>query len=358
MSLKLLLADNSDLLKNVLELSLSERDIELIMMPNGTEVLMQLKELNPDILLADVALPGVDGYSICEVIKKDPGLSATKVFLIHDSHTQLDETKAQNSGYDGSLAKPFNAEALFALIESHGIDLEEPVTETAATTEDDIFQVDEVQEEIGEEPLTIDIDVKDEVSFADIASSESAEDVEVDVSGDETIADESVISDTDAVDLTADFSDSEMAESGESADTEIVMEEDLDLGSIEISEVSDIETDTITDDVPLADASEEHKSEHPFATEEETEETERDILTADTIQDVGDLTSESLEESIEEGEAPAAAVEADLASDQGRELVEEIVKKLSDDVIREVAWEVVPDLAERMIKEALDKITK
>jgi CheY-like chemotaxis protein len=108
----LLLADDSVVIQKLVGLSFANEDVELVTVDNGDDAVTRAQELNPDLVLADVVMPGKSGYEVCEAIKKDPKLSGTPVLLLTGTFEAFDEVRAQTAGADGQITKPFEAQAL------------------------------------------------------------------------------------------------------------------------------------------------------------------------------------------------------------------------------------------------------
>jgi CheY-like chemotaxis protein len=108
----LLLADDSITIQKVVGISFANEDIELVTVDNGTDAVSRAREVRPDIVLADVVMPGLTGYEVCEAIKADPELSGTPVLLLTGTFETFDEARAAQAGADGHITKPFEAQAL------------------------------------------------------------------------------------------------------------------------------------------------------------------------------------------------------------------------------------------------------
>jgi CheY-like chemotaxis protein len=78
---KLLLADDSITIQKVVELILAEEDFDLKSTNNGEEALALLSSFKPDVVLADIEMPKMNGYQLCEKIKQDPSTSNIPVIL-------------------------------------------------------------------------------------------------------------------------------------------------------------------------------------------------------------------------------------------------------------------------------------
>lgn len=113
MSSVILLADDSPTIQKVLRLALSDSPYDLHVVDNGVDALKKIQEVHPDLVLADVLLPGKDGYQVCEEIKARKNIP---VVLLYGAFESIDEKRLKRIGADGSLKKPFATQELFKLI--------------------------------------------------------------------------------------------------------------------------------------------------------------------------------------------------------------------------------------------------
>jgi CheY-like chemotaxis protein len=67
---KLLLADDSITIQKVVNLTFADEGIEVISVGDGDSAMIKIGENAPDLILADVNMPGLNGYQICERIKQ------------------------------------------------------------------------------------------------------------------------------------------------------------------------------------------------------------------------------------------------------------------------------------------------
>jgi CheY-like chemotaxis protein len=108
----LLLADDSVTIQKVVGISFANEDVVLLTVDNGDDAVVRAREARPDLVLADVAMPGRDGYDVCEAIKADPELRHVPVLLLSGTFESFDEARARHVGADGHITKPFEAQAL------------------------------------------------------------------------------------------------------------------------------------------------------------------------------------------------------------------------------------------------------
>jgi CheY-like chemotaxis protein len=106
---KLLLADDSVTIQKVIDLTFSDEGIEVTAVGNGEQAISKLEELQPDIVLADIFMPGRSGYEVCEHIKRDERYRHIPVLLLVGSFEPFDEAEARRVGADDYLTKPFQS---------------------------------------------------------------------------------------------------------------------------------------------------------------------------------------------------------------------------------------------------------
>jgi len=114
---KLLLADDSITIQKVVELILADEGFELKITGDGQDALKVMQEYRPDIVLADVEMPKMNGYELCKRIKTEPRLSSTPVVLLVAAFDVFDEQKAAEAMADGHLPKPFGKDEFLSMIE-------------------------------------------------------------------------------------------------------------------------------------------------------------------------------------------------------------------------------------------------
>jgi CheY-like chemotaxis protein len=112
MTQTLLLADDSHVIHGLIERGLAELKVELIASSNGDEAIEMARSLRPDIVLADIGLPGQNGYQLCRAIKESPELGHIPVVLLAGAFEPFDPEKVKASGADDIITKPFESATL------------------------------------------------------------------------------------------------------------------------------------------------------------------------------------------------------------------------------------------------------
>ncbi len=79
---------------------------------DGVDALCMIRELAPDLVVSDIAMPRMDGYALCRALKDDPQLAAVPVLLLTRLTTLQDIVRSLDAGADGFLRKPYDADQL------------------------------------------------------------------------------------------------------------------------------------------------------------------------------------------------------------------------------------------------------
>lgn len=116
---KILLADDSITIQKVVELSFVDEGAEVVCVNNGREAIERLQDFQPDIVLADVFMPQVNGYELCAYIKQTEELKQIPVMLLVGSFEPFNESEARRVGADDTLTKPF--QSIRRLLEKVGL---------------------------------------------------------------------------------------------------------------------------------------------------------------------------------------------------------------------------------------------
>ena len=129
---RILLADHSPHAQRMGERILRDEGFEVATVTDGETALLRLKDLAPDLVLADISLPSRNGYEVCEYVKTSGKYPQTRVVLTAGPVTAYDEARAQSAGSDGFIRKPFEASVLLGTLQPL---VEKPETNGAAPTQ-------------------------------------------------------------------------------------------------------------------------------------------------------------------------------------------------------------------------------
>lgn len=119
MGYKILLADDSVTVQKIVTLTFSDEGVDVIPVNTGDEAISRLHYTHPALVMADVSLPGKNGYEICEFVKNHPELKHTPVVLLVPAFEAFDEERAARVGANHHLTKPFQSiRALIATVKN------------------------------------------------------------------------------------------------------------------------------------------------------------------------------------------------------------------------------------------------
>ena len=112
----LLLADDSVTIQRVIELTFADEDVNVVAVSDGEQAIARLDAQPPDIVLADVGMPGRNGYEVAQYIKGSPRLSHIPVVLLTGAFEPVDQARAAEAKCDGVLAKPFEPQLVIGRV--------------------------------------------------------------------------------------------------------------------------------------------------------------------------------------------------------------------------------------------------
>ena len=112
----LLLADDSVTIQRVIELTFADEDVHVLTVGDGDQAIAAIDQKPPDIVLADIGMPGRDGYEVAQHVKKTPRLAHIPVLLLTGAFEPIDQVRASAVGCDGVLAKPFEPQLVIGRV--------------------------------------------------------------------------------------------------------------------------------------------------------------------------------------------------------------------------------------------------
>ncbi len=118
MTFRLLVADDSPTIQKIVTMAFEVEDMVVEGIGNGQQALERIPEFKPDLVLADVGMPGLDGFELSAKIKESPETSAIKVLLLSSDFEDFDEQRYQNCGADDHISKPFKSDDIVAMVKS------------------------------------------------------------------------------------------------------------------------------------------------------------------------------------------------------------------------------------------------
>ena len=115
---RVLLVDDEPVIRELVQAMLEGGGVEVRCVDSGTPALAEAHAFQPDLVLLDVVMPGLDGLAVLRLLKADPKLAATAVHMLTARAKPSDHAAAERAGADGYIEKPFRGQALQALVAS------------------------------------------------------------------------------------------------------------------------------------------------------------------------------------------------------------------------------------------------
>ncbi|MGH9873202.1 MAG: response regulator [Pyrinomonadaceae bacterium] len=365
---KLLLADDSITIQKVVDLTFVDEGVKVQCVSNGREAIAALAEFSPDVVLADVFMPEMNGYEVCEYIKQNDKFKHIPVMLLVGSFEPFDEEEARRVGANDTLTKPF--QSIRRLIEKVGLlsrnrqseeqiptaelpHAEEPPVEKLSTAELEITTADT-------QPLPPELRHVVEEAAASQAQQTSKPAAEPEMSSQvyegagEVLLDlgdfgqgRSVLDDEFVLDIDLEESpEPSPAEPAFSAAAFRNRDSYRSLPKIQPSYASSY-------GAPATISAEPAPTTDPLAPTQEYVRVVDDEFEAPAVpvEAVSSVQHSSPEPSV----APTAVSVQDLSPEMIDAIARRAVEQLSEKVVQEIAWEVVPQLAELLIKRQLEE---
>lgn len=302
---RILLADDSVTIQKVIAITFADKEFDLTTVRDGNAAISRIREVNPDIVLADVSMPEKNGYQVCREIKEDAGLHDIPVLLLAGTFEPYNEEEGKNAGADDFILKPFESQELIDKVESllsgkrsskeKSLPSEETSDDLAKESSFETSSGDEIEQtagssEEGKDEWDIsDIDDFMEVEEEAITSEEVEEEISLDA-GDEEESFQ-LLEEEDFGDLLED-------ESGDELKEEVLVDADdksLQAAGEESNDEDDLELlDELEPIEILADVKEETTSESEEVADELKIE-EPDLLAKPELEDISSKDDEKLD---------------------------------------------------------------
>jgi DNA-binding response OmpR family regulator len=114
----ILLADDSPTIRKLVTQTFADSNFDIVSVSNGEAAIKAFEETRPSVVLADIYMPGKNGYEVCTYVRSHPKLSATPVVLLVGAFDAFDDATARQSGATANITKPFEPGYLVELVMS------------------------------------------------------------------------------------------------------------------------------------------------------------------------------------------------------------------------------------------------
>ena len=115
---KILAVDDNSINLAIIEELLGSQ-YNLMTVSTGIEAIKTAHEFQPDLIILDIILDSMNGYDVCQEIRKSSSIMHTKIIVVSAKAMESDRLKGYQIGADDYLTKPFDGEELLAKVCAH-----------------------------------------------------------------------------------------------------------------------------------------------------------------------------------------------------------------------------------------------
>lgn len=113
---KVLIIDDEPNVRKVLSILFRSNGYEVVAADDGDVGLETAKKEKPDVIILDVVMPTLDGYSTCMLLKEDPEVQSIPVIMLTARDTNKSKYASESFGAQYYLSKPYESEELLGLV--------------------------------------------------------------------------------------------------------------------------------------------------------------------------------------------------------------------------------------------------
>ena len=115
---RILVVDDSALIRQVITDALIPAGFDVSAAADGSEALRRAAESRPDLIIADILMPVMDGWALCEEIRRTPATADIPIIVLTTERDVPKRIKGLEMGVDDYMCKPFSKEELVARVKA------------------------------------------------------------------------------------------------------------------------------------------------------------------------------------------------------------------------------------------------
>jgi twitching motility two-component system response regulator PilG len=115
----ILTVDDSPTIRKLVSMTMEGQGYRVVAAADGIEALAILKDESPDLILCDVAMPKLDGYQLCKIIKSSTDTKHIPVVMLSGKDGLFDKVRGKMSGCSTYITKPFEPDLLISEVRKH-----------------------------------------------------------------------------------------------------------------------------------------------------------------------------------------------------------------------------------------------
>ena len=299
MARKILVADDSVVIQKSIGITFAQEDFQVTFVGNGEEAVQRASELKPDLILADTSMPKLAGTELCKKLRQNPDLRKTPILLLSNAQENFNPAQLKTAGANDFIQKPFESNQLLEKVKN--------------------------------------------LFTAQAGAPETSPSISMEESLDNTFSKNPFASEEETA--------VSQPPPAPSTPFELEKSEDYMPDAMSLQDLPSPSPNTLASLDVLSMDDDNEKSDEFVPYEEENTKT----ISAASAFDAAQADKVPSHDPQTNQPAAATAAPADLKLSEAQ--IEQIVSKVFQNVIERIAWEVVPEMAERIIKEEIAKIT-
>lgn len=114
-----LVVDDSPTVRKIVQLTLQREHMQVLTAADGLSALAAVADAHPDLILLDIMLPRMDGYNICQVIRKNLAYRDLPIIMLSGKDGIFDKMRGKLAGSSDYITKPFDSADLVQTVKRY-----------------------------------------------------------------------------------------------------------------------------------------------------------------------------------------------------------------------------------------------
>jgi twitching motility two-component system response regulator PilG len=114
-----LVVDDSPTVRKIVQLTLQRERIHVVTAGDGLSALAAVADEQPDLILLDIMLPRMDGYNICQVVRRNLAFRDMPIIMLSGKDGLFDKMRGKLAGSTEYITKPFDSAELVQTVKRH-----------------------------------------------------------------------------------------------------------------------------------------------------------------------------------------------------------------------------------------------
>lgn len=114
-----LVVDDSPTVRKIVQLTLQRERIRVVTAGDGLSALAAVADEQPDLILLDIMLPKMDGYNICQAVRRNMDYRNLPIIMLSGKDGLFDKMRGRLAGSTEYITKPFDSSELVQTVRRH-----------------------------------------------------------------------------------------------------------------------------------------------------------------------------------------------------------------------------------------------